>query len=202
MTNLLSNAIKFTDSGEIFIEVNKTIENSYRFKVKDTGIGLTQNQISKLFQSFSQADETIARKYGGSGLGLAISKQLVELMGGKIWVASEKNIGSVFIFEINLEDSLKKEVYDLHDDLKYKSNNSANSSKPLIQISNKEVDRLFLKLRDALTTMEPIKCEPVIKEIYRYELSTKNREIMTKIEKLIDIFEFERAILVLKEKNG
>ena len=103
LNNLLSNAIKFTDDGEISISI-KIIENStVRFEVKDSGIGLKKEDIKILFQDFSQADMSTSRKYGGTGLGLSISKQLVELMGGEIWVESTYGKGSTFIFEIPLE---------------------------------------------------------------------------------------------------
>ena len=105
LTNLMGNAVKFTSSGEIGIYIDKVDENRYRFEVKDTGIGLTKDEQDKLFQSFSQADGTTTRKYGGTGLGLTISKQLVELMDGKIWVESEKDMGSSFIFEIALKST-------------------------------------------------------------------------------------------------
>ncbi|NOQ30514.1 MAG: response regulator [Helicobacteraceae bacterium] len=112
LTNLLGNAIKFTSSGEIGIYISKIEKNKIRFEVKDTGIGLTQEQQTKLFKSFSQADGSTTRKYGGTGLGLTISKQLVELMDGKIWVESEVNKGSNFIFEIELpqNETKKKEL--------------------------------------------------------------------------------------------
>lgn len=112
LTNLLSNAVKFTDFGEIGIYIAKTSEGIYRFEVRDTGIGLTSEEISKLFQSFSQADESITRKYGGTGLGLTICKNLVELMGGKIWIESEVNTGSRFIFEIELEPRESNKAYN------------------------------------------------------------------------------------------
>ena len=102
LTNLVGNAIKFTNSGEIEVAIERADENRFRFSVKDSGIGLTQQQQSKLFESFSQADGTTTRKYGGTGLGLTISKQLVELMNGKIWVESTIDVGSKFIFEIDL----------------------------------------------------------------------------------------------------
>ncbi|MDF1875474.1 response regulator [Sulfurimonas sp. SAG-AH-194-I05] len=104
LTNLLSNAIKFTAFGEVGLYISKTRNNKIRFEVKDTGIGLTKEQKSKLFQSFSQADGSTTRKYGGTGLGLSISKQLVELMHGEIWAESVYGIGSTFIFELELEE--------------------------------------------------------------------------------------------------
>ena len=110
LTNLVGNAVKFTDSGEIGIYISKITNNRFRFEIKDTGVGLTQEQIDKLFKSFSQADGSITRKYGGTGLGLTISKQLVELMNGRIWVESKKGIGSSFIFEIDLKPLKFKET--------------------------------------------------------------------------------------------
>ena len=111
LTNLLSNALKFTQKGEISITISKVIKNRYRFEVKDTGIGLSNDQQKKLFLPFSQADGNTTRKYGGTGLGLSITKKLVELMGGDIWVVSEINIGSNFIFEIDLEEQNKNENF-------------------------------------------------------------------------------------------
>jgi len=104
LTNLLGNAVKFTSSGKVSLLVSKVKENKFRFEVKDTGIGLTKNEQKKLFKAFSQADGSTTRNFGGTGLGLVISKQLVELMGGKIWVESEYGIGSSFIFEIELQE--------------------------------------------------------------------------------------------------
>ena len=111
LTNLMSNAVKFTIEGKIGIHISKVSDNIVRFEVKDTGIGLTSEQINKLFQSFSQADGSTTREYGGTGLGLIISKQLVELMNGKIWVESKKDVGSSFIFEIELEVVKTKTKY-------------------------------------------------------------------------------------------
>ena len=104
LSNLFSNALKFTSKGEIILFAN--IINSDKnnvtieFKVKDSGIGLTQKAIKKLFQSFTQADGSTTRKYGGTGLGLSICKQLVHLMGGEISVSSEPGVGSTFKFTL------------------------------------------------------------------------------------------------------
>ena len=103
LTNIIGNAIKFTDKGDIKILVSNISTNRYRFSISDTGIGLTKEEISKLFKSFSQADSSTTRKYGGTGLGLIISKQLAELMNGKIWVESTKDIGSIFYIELDLK---------------------------------------------------------------------------------------------------
>ena len=100
--NLAGNAVKFTDQGEISIQASLESETEekivVKFEVRDTGIGLTQEQIGRLFQTYSQADVSTTRRYGGTGLGLAISKQLAELMGGNIGVESEEGKGSNFWF--------------------------------------------------------------------------------------------------------
>ncbi|NOR64473.1 MAG: response regulator, partial [Candidatus Scalindua sp.] len=102
LSNLASNAIKFTEAGEVVVSVNVTSREEekvkLKFSVKDTGVGLSEEQIGKLFQSFSQADESTSRKYGGTGLGLTICKRLAEMMGGEIRVDSEPGKGSTFIF--------------------------------------------------------------------------------------------------------
>ena len=105
LLNLSNNAIKFTDRGEIVISTElvpdpmaEESEVILQFSVGDTGIGMSQEQIDKLFQFFSQADISTTRKYGGTGLGLAISKRLTEMMGGKIWAKSEPGKGSIFYF--------------------------------------------------------------------------------------------------------
>jgi len=113
LTNLLGNAVKFTNEGEIGLSVRRVKENRVRFEVSDTGIGLTKDQMSRLFKSFSQADSSTTRKYGGTGLGLSISKQLVELMNGEISVESELSVGSKFIFEIELEQKIKDKPYSI-----------------------------------------------------------------------------------------
>jgi PAS domain S-box-containing protein len=97
--NLLSNAVKFTKEGEVDVFVSSNSDqDEIHFAVKDTGIGIPQEDIGKLFQPFSQLDMSYSRGYEGTGLGLAISKKLVELMGGRVWVESELGKGSTFHF--------------------------------------------------------------------------------------------------------
>ncbi|MCK4699051.1 MAG: response regulator, partial [Bacteroidales bacterium] len=102
MINLANNAIKFTKDGEIVIQAElaekKKSKVKILFSVRDTGIGLTKEQVGRLFQSFSQADVSTTRKYGGTGLGLAICKSLTDMMEGDIWVESIKGQGSSFFF--------------------------------------------------------------------------------------------------------
>jgi len=102
ITNLLTNAIKFTKKGEIVLTVTKISSKRVMFSVKDTGIGLSKEQLNGIFNPFSQADGSTTRKYGGTGLGLSICTQLCKMMNGSIRVESEEGEGSNFIFEIEL----------------------------------------------------------------------------------------------------
>jgi len=105
--NLLSNAIKFTTDGSVkFLSSIKNVDDIHAticFEVKDSGIGLTQEQIENIFKPFMQADETVTRKYGGTGLGLSITKNILDLMGGELSVESEPGTGSIFKFVITFD---------------------------------------------------------------------------------------------------
>jgi len=107
LINLANNAVKFTERGEVVVLAGASVPEDGRiqlnFEVSDTGIGMSAEQVSGLFRSFTQADASTTRKYGGTGLGLAISRQLVELMGGSISVESTPGVGSVFRFTVELQ---------------------------------------------------------------------------------------------------
>ena len=111
MLNLLANAVKFTEQGEVVLTVTASPvaagEVEIDFAVRDTGIGLSEEGMSRLFQSFSQADSSTTRKYGGTGLGLAISKRLAELMGGRMWAVSD-GVGKGATFHFTIRAPLAK----------------------------------------------------------------------------------------------
>jgi CheY-like chemotaxis protein len=133
ITNLLGNAVKFTpEHGVITLSARKSAEEEgtciLHVEVRDTGIGISEEQQRRLFTSFEQADGGISRKFGGTGLGLAISKRIVEMMDGRIWIESELDKGAAFIFEIKAKrgadpesrleggDFQREEAYDLDAD--------------------------------------------------------------------------------------
>jgi signal transduction histidine kinase/ActR/RegA family two-component response regulator len=102
VANLVSNAVKFTDSGAVVVTAERDDEG-LRLTVQDTGIGIAPDRLDQLFQKFVQAEASSTRRFGGTGLGLAISRQLAELMGGEITVASRPGVGSTFCLRIPLE---------------------------------------------------------------------------------------------------
>jgi PAS domain S-box-containing protein len=109
LLNLLANAVKFTEAGEVIVHVDSEPVGDGRHRlhvaVRDTGIGIPQDRMDRLFESFSQVDASTSRRYGGTGLGLAISKRIVELMGGTMWAESEEGKGSTFHIELTASEA-------------------------------------------------------------------------------------------------
>ncbi len=114
ITNLVGNALKFTEEGEVSVYISSSKESEthiqLRVEISDTGIGMSEYQVEKLFNPFSQADSSTTRKFGGTGLGLSISKQLAEMMGGEIGVTSTLNKGSCFWFTCSLAKTPESEI--------------------------------------------------------------------------------------------
>ncbi len=157
ISNLVSNAIKFTNNGKVLVIVSLIRENNdnteVTIEVRDTGIGMNQEEISKLFKPFSQADISSTRKYGGTGLGLVICKRLLEMMGGSIGVISEKGKGSTFTINLVLDNCDKLIVED--EDLKEENDNAFNTKYTSVEtkynrglkillVEDNEINRKFL----------------------------------------------------------
>lgn len=167
LNNLLSNACKFTSVGKVTVEIVKTAQFDNRvelfFMVMDTGIGISKADQDKLFQSFSQVDASISRRYGGTGLGLNICKQLAELMDGDIQVESEEGKGSTFTFHIWVE--LPPEAAD-------------------VVTENEDVDEVLRKLR-SLSEQENTE------QVWKYGEPENREELDRKMSKLILCIEME-----------
>ncbi len=153
LVNLLGNAIKFTDEGEVVVNVKSMLVENDRyeltFSVRDTGIGIPEDKIDKLFKSFSQVDTSTTRKYGGTGLGLAISNQLAKNMGGTMWVESEEGQGSVFHFTILVDAELDaKPLYS-------KDNVPQLSGKRILIVDDNATNRLILVKQTESWGMKP-----------------------------------------------
>lgn len=153
LTNLISNAIKFTQQGEVFIKAvaNKSENEKYKiqFSISDTGIGIPQDKMGRLFQSFSQVDASTTRNYGGTGLGLAISRRLVEMMDGTMWVESKVNEGTTFYFTILAEViTSKSKVY-------FRGQNPVLKGKKVLIVDDNLTNRKILSTQTEYWGMQP-----------------------------------------------
>ncbi|MGB5965277.1 MAG: ATP-binding protein [Sulfurimonadaceae bacterium] len=210
LTNLVSNAIKFTRHGSVEVVVSQK-ESIYRFEVKDTGIGLSQEQIDKLFNSFTQADESTTREFGGTGLGLAICKELVEMMQGRIWIESVQGEGSSFVFEVALEASENSELsYDLNNDplfLKRELNGLKEEYSILLvedQPMNREIvhsllEETNIQIEDAFDGAEALKKHQAAPGRYKLILMDLQMPVMDGFTatKKIRLFDQETPIIAL-----
>ncbi|MCB5160695.1 response regulator [Marinomonas algarum] len=146
LMNLCNNAIKFTEKGEIIVSVkvasitNGKVELS--FSIKDTGIGVSKEQMKRLFMPFQQADVSTTRKFGGTGLGLSISKKLVSLMNGEIWMESELGQGSTFFFTANFDICKEKPV----DSCNFEGLKDLNGAKVLVIDDNDNAREIFTSM--------------------------------------------------------
>ena len=152
LVNLVGNGVKFTDSGEVVVTAKSQKMPDGRFQihiaVKDTGIGIPQDKMDRLFKSFSQVDASTTRKYGGTGLGLIISKRLAELMNGRMWVESELGEGSTFQFNMVLaaSDTAPQDIFEPSTHLQ---------GKHVLIVDDNETNRTILKYQTESWGMHP-----------------------------------------------
>jgi GAF domain-containing protein/CheY-like chemotaxis protein len=158
LINLLSNAIKFTEKGEVVLTVKKSkAKNDLLFTVRDTGIGISENNMSRLFQSFSQADSSTTRRFGGTGLGLAISKRLAEMMGGQMHAESQGvGKGSTFVFTIRAE---RASVPERTTEREIKGIQSMLQNKRVLIVDDNATNRRILSLQTEKWGMSPRETE-------------------------------------------
>jgi len=160
--NLVGNAIKFTETGEVVlaVEVEEKIEANVclHFTVADTGIGIPADKQYRIFQAFEQADGSTTRKYGGTGLGLSISSQLVDMMGGAIWVVSEAGVGSTFHFTVRVG-------FQGEDELAATGRTVEMRDMPVLIVADDAGSRRFLETTLRSWYFQPACCESAIEAL-------------------------------------
>ena len=191
LINLLSNAIKFSKNGTVQLKVSKKETRSQsiilEFSVIDDGIGMTQEQLERVFKSYEQADSSTSREFGGTGLGLSISKEFVEKMGGKIKVRSQKDVGTTFTFTIEAK------IFDIDNKRHYHlpSKEYLNKSILIVENSNKNVIALLRAFRyfNYKTHVLPSLDSNVVQEDIKYDIivinqTQVNEESIKKLQKM------------------
>lgn len=163
LINLISNAVKFTHAGSIVVSCKQIREQKntclISISVKDTGVGIPGEKLTTIFESFSQADESVTRRYGGTGLGLTIAKQLTELQKGKIEVESKEHVGSVFTVTIPYGIGKAKKVSKLPFQNKVDSNQFILLNLRILLVEDNDINRLYAK-----SILETWKCKTDIAE--------------------------------------
>jgi signal transduction histidine kinase/ligand-binding sensor domain-containing protein/DNA-binding response OmpR family regulator len=153
LINLVGNAIKFTQHGEIFVSAHVQYKEDDRYElrlaVRDTGIGIPEDKLNRLFKAFSQVDASTTRKYGGTGLGLAISEKLVGLMGGHIWIESTVGKGTTFFFTIQTRLSEQQPATYIYD-------KDALKNKKILIVDDNATNRLILQNQLKLWHAQPV----------------------------------------------
>lgn len=181
LMNLISNAVKFTQQGIIEIKADCTDEQpgicNAIFSVRDTGVGIHPDKLNLIFESFSQADESITRKFGGTGLGLTISKQLVEMQQGFIQVESKENEGSLFKFNIPYPEGKPEDLIEELSNQELSPQSISFGGLKILLVEDNDINRLYAKsllegwkcevdiAENGLVALEKLKANPQVYEI-------------------------------------
>ncbi|MCP4345612.1 MAG: PAS domain S-box protein [Desulfobacterales bacterium] len=185
LTNLVMNAVKFSEKGGITVTVNPGNQaNMIHFVIEDTGIGIPPDRLSKIFEPFTQADGSSTRQFGGAGLGITISRELVELMGGKIWVESEEGKGSTFHFTVCMEPVSQTSEAQVRSDSEYKKEDLPGKV-PEMQI----LKDVFRGMLASLEQYNPNAVEPFFKKL----CNLVSPHQTDPIKQLLDNFKFDDA---------
>jgi CheY-like chemotaxis protein len=181
LINLISNAIKFTPQGEISVLVDAQVigneQVEVHFAICDTGIGIAREHLQQLFQPFNQADASNTRGYGGTGLGLAISKRLCELMGGNIWVESERHVGSTFHFTLvspAVETKKAATLYDPHPTLQGRTALIVDDNPVVCRILQRTMSEWGMVVTTALSGTEAL---TIMREQARFDIVVSDMQM-------------------------
>jgi K+-sensing histidine kinase KdpD len=201
--NLLTNAIKFTPKGEITLGVERVSASKtavvLRFQIRDTGIGMSKEQMSILFSPFTQADTSRTRNYGGTGLGLSLCKRLINMMGGEVGVESEPSLGSVFHFtaQFGRHASGRNAVSKVH-----------NEKQAVLPVACKMVsDPVVLRasldaLAAFLQTRRPKPCRTALETVAALDWPGPLQENTVELDRLITKYKFKEALAVVEDMQG
>jgi len=198
LLNLVSNAIKFTPKGSVEISciVLEDAETCQTIKimVKDTGIGMDEKFRKRLFEKFSQEDDTVTRKYGGTGLGMNISKQLIELMGGEMEVTTEKNVGSSISFILKLDKGNRD---SLPDEVETEVDMTIFSDKTILVTDDNEINRL---LATTILKAHHVNCQEAVNGIDAIEKIKHNNYDLILMDVQMPIMDGMEAVEIIRNK--
>ncbi|MEI6413419.1 MAG: ATP-binding protein [Pseudomonadota bacterium] len=188
--NLLGNAIKFTERGGVTLlaRPEETTPDLFHFTVSDTGIGMTPEQLSQVFDLFTQGDQTASRRFGGTGIGATLSKRIVEWMGGRIWVDSQMGAGTLFHFTVRLPRSQPAER-DAHETREPLPLANQAVSEILETFDAEAIRRLLTELLAALNELNPDAAEPILAGLVGHMAKSH----LVPLQNCLEAFDFARA---------
>ena len=205
ISNLVGNAIKFTKAGEIFVSVNilrrTEAEVELAIGVQDTGIGMTEEEISRLFTPFTQGDTTTARRFGGTGLGLTISRNLVELMGGKIQVESVFGKGSLITVLVTfpIAQGFARSDFKSVPINPVALATPARPEHPPGDMA--ELQTLLEQLKEPLDNGEPMPCKEILAVLLAKSWPKEQETLLAELNRLVNRYRLTEALAILNKSN-